>query len=116
MLFGHIAVSLLQHRYLKADLAPVVAGGLFPDVLDKTMCQVLHVTPSGRMWGHTLLGLAISSLIVDIACGPRSARAWAIGYVGHLVADTGRQVHGCTPLSTTVQTISGTQRDSQAVR
>lgn len=92
MLFGHIAVSLLQHRYLKVDLAPVLAGGLFPDVLDKTMCQVLHVTPSGRMWGHTLLGLAVSSLIVDIACGPRSARAWAIGYVGHLVADTGRQV------------------------
>ena len=92
MLFGHIAVSLLQHRYLKVDLAPVVAGGLFPDVLDKTLCQVLHITPSGRMWGHAFLGLAVSSLIVTTACGSRSAKAWAIGYVGHLVADTGGQV------------------------
>ncbi len=92
MLFGHIAVSLLQHRYLKVDLTPVVAGGLFPDILDKTMCQVLHITPSGRMWGHTLLGLAVSSLIVSIAYGSRSARAWAVGYAGHLVADTGGQV------------------------
>ncbi|MCU0521101.1 MAG: metal-dependent hydrolase [Anaerolineae bacterium] len=99
MLVGHIAVALLQHHYLKVDLAPVVAGGLFPDVLDKTMCQVLHLTPSGRMWGHTLLGLALSSLAVRFASGRRAAIGWFAGYIGHLVADTGGQVPWLFPFA-----------------
>ena len=102
MLFGHIAVSLLQHRYLKADLAPVVAGGLFPDVLDKTMCQVLHITPSGRMWGHTILSLVLSTFTVGIARGRRTAIGWAVGYIGHLVADTGGQVPWLYPFASYV--------------
>jgi hypothetical protein len=99
MLFGHIAVSLLQHRYLNADLGPVLAGGLFPDVLDKTMCQVLHITPSGRMWGHTFLGLAISSLLVGMARGQRIAISWALGYAGHLAADAGGPIPWLYPFA-----------------
>jgi len=67
MLFGHLAISALQHRYLKADLVPVVVAGVLPDVVDKTLCQVLHLTPSGRMFGHTLAGLGLSALCVTPA-------------------------------------------------
>jgi hypothetical protein len=87
MLFGHLAVSILIHRYLETDLAPTVAGGLFPDALDKTLCQVLHVTPSGRTYGHTLLSWGASTLAVRVALGRRTARAWALGYAGHLFGD-----------------------------
>jgi hypothetical protein len=98
MLFGHLAISLLQHRYLKADLAPVVAGGIFPDVVDKTLCQVLHVTPSGRMFGHTLAGLAVSTAVVGLLGGRRRAWSWALGYLGHLLGDVGGFIPWLYPL------------------
>ena len=92
MILGHLAISALLHRYLKADLASVMAGGLFPDVLDKTLCQVLHVTPSGRMYGHTLLGLGLSTALVRGIWGSRKAHSWGLGYSAHLVADVGGAV------------------------
>lgn len=87
MIFGHLAISALEHRYLDADLVPVMVAGLAPDLVDKTACQILHATPSGRMWGHTLLGLAISTLLIDLLWGKRAARSWALGYLGHLLGD-----------------------------
>ncbi len=89
MLFGHLAVSVLQHRYLKADLVPVVVAGIFPDVVDKTTCYVLDLAPSGRMMGHTLLGLALTTSLVGLIWGRQTAWSWAIGYLGHLVGDAG---------------------------
>jgi hypothetical protein len=87
MILGHLAVSALLHRYLDADLKPVIAAGLFPDVVDKLLCQVLRLTPSGRMYAHTLLSVGLSTAVVHKVCGRRTARAWALGYLGHLVAD-----------------------------
>ena len=92
MLFGHVAISVLQHHYLKTDLAPTVAGGVFPDVVDKTLCQVLHLTPSGRMFGHTLAGLALSAVVVGLIWGRRAVWSWTLGYLGHLLGDMGRLV------------------------
>ena len=88
MLIGHIGIALLQHGYLNAKLAPVMAGGLFPDALDKTLCQVLQVTRSGRMWGHTALGVIASTMLVGVLSGRRAARDWLLGYLGHLWADS----------------------------
>jgi hypothetical protein len=98
MVFGHLAISVLQHCYLKADLAPAIAGGIFPDVMDKTLCQVLHLTPSGRMFGHTLVGLAASTAVVGLLRGRRVARSWALGYLGHLLGDMGDFVPWLYPL------------------
>ena len=89
MIFGHLAVSALLHHYLDVDLETVVVGSVFPDVVDKTLCQVLRLTPSGRMYAHTLLGLTLSTGVVSLFGGRRKARAWALGYLGHLVADSG---------------------------
>lgn len=89
MLIGHIAIGVLEHRYLDVDLAPTMAGGLFPDVLDKALCQVFSLTPNGRMYGHTFLSVAISTALVRLIAGKRVARAWILGYLGHLLADIG---------------------------
>lgn len=89
MIFGHLAVSTLVHHYLGADLKTAMAGGLFPDVVDKTLCQVLRVTPSGRMYAHTLLSVVLSTSLVSWIWGRQKARAWALGYLGHLAADGG---------------------------
>ena len=88
MLIGHIGIALLQHCYLDAELAPVMAGALFPDALDKTVCQVLQLTRSGRMWGHTALGVVASTVLVGVLAGRRTARDWLLGYLGHLLADS----------------------------
>ncbi|MBN2006898.1 MAG: metal-dependent hydrolase [Anaerolineae bacterium] len=92
MIIGHLGISALLHRYAKADLAPVMIAGMMPDIVDKTLCQILHLTPSGRMAAHTLLGLAISTGIVAAIWGKRTAWSWALGYLGHLVADAGGEV------------------------
>ncbi len=92
MLLGHLGVSVLAHRYLKADLVPVVVGGLFPDIIDKALCHGLHILPNGRMWSHTLLGLLTSTVVVWLLWGRQSAWSWAVGYLGHLIADIGGQV------------------------
>lgn len=89
MLFGHLAVSVLQHRYLKADLVPVVVAGVFPDIVDKSMCYGLHVVPSGRTWGHTLLSMGLSTVMVSLIWGWRTGYSWALGYLGHLLGDFG---------------------------
>ena len=92
MIIGHLGVSALQHRYLKADLVTVMIAGIAPDILDKTLCHLLHWLPSGRMFGHTLLGLTISSLIIGLIWGKHIGWSWAIGYFGHLLGDIGYTV------------------------
>ena len=92
MLFGHVAISALLHRYIDVDLGASVAGGLAPDVVDKTLCQVLHATPNGRMYAHTVVGLALSTALVWAARGRRSALGWMVGYAAHLAADSGGMV------------------------
>lgn len=98
MILGHLAVSALEHRYLDADLVPVMIAGLAPDLVDKTACQVLHLAPSGRMWGHTLVGLALSTLLIDLLWGKRAARSWALGYMGHLLGDLNSPIPWLYPL------------------
>lgn len=99
MLFGHVAVSALAHRYLKVEFAPVMVAAVAPDVVDKTLCQVLHVFDSGRMLGHTLLGLAVSTLLVRVIWGRAAALGWSVGYLGHLVADLGGDVPWLFPFA-----------------
>jgi hypothetical protein len=89
MLIGHIAVIMLEHHYLDVDFAPTMAGGLFPDVMDKALCHVLRLTPNGRMYAHTLLSVLISTGVVRLIAGKATARAWLLGYLGHFLADSG---------------------------
>ncbi len=67
----------------------MVVAGIFPDVVDKTLCQALHLTSSGRMFGHTLAGLALSTVVVRLVWGRRVAWSWMLGYLGHLLGDVG---------------------------
>lgn len=92
MLFGHLAVSALAHRYLKADVLPVMVAAVVPDAVDKLLCQGLHIFDSGRMLGHTLLGLALTTMLVRVIWGREAAWGWSVGYLAHLVADVGGDV------------------------
>ena len=100
MLFGHFAISALIHRYLRVDLPATVIGGIFPDIVDKTLCQGLHITPSGRMYGHTLLGLFTTTTAMLILFGRKKATAWGLGYLGHLLGDSGGFVPWFYPFTT----------------
>ena len=92
MLLGHLAISALLHRYLDVDLGASIAGGIAPDIVDKTLCQILHITPSGRMYAHTALGVGLSTAVVWAVRGRRSALGWMAGYAAHLAADAGGSV------------------------
>ncbi|MCJ7549766.1 MAG: metal-dependent hydrolase [Anaerolineae bacterium] len=100
MLFGHLAVSALEHRYVRAAFVPIMAAAVFPDMLDKITHYALDLTNSGRMWGHTLLAALITSGVVLILWGRRAAASWALGYLSHLVCDVNNVVPWLYPLVT----------------
>jgi hypothetical protein len=94
MIFGHLAVSALEHRYVKVEFVPVMAAAVLPDGVDKVSHYVLGQAENGRLWGHTLIGVFASTLIVLLFWGKRSALSWMLGYLSHLVCDIG----GVVPL------------------
>jgi hypothetical protein len=98
MLVGHVAIAALLHRYLKAQTVPVLASTAFPDVVDKGLHHALRLTPSGRLFAHTLFTLLVSTAVVRLLWGPQSARSWALGYAGHLAGDLGGQMPLLYPL------------------
>ena len=44
------------------------------------------------MLGHTLLGLALTTVLVRVIWGREAAWGWSVGYLAHLVADIGGDV------------------------
>jgi hypothetical protein len=98
MIFGHLAVSALEHRYVQVPFVPVMAAAVVPDIIDKIMHYGFGQHASGRMWGHTLVGVAVSSLVALALFGKRNAIGWIVGYISHLVCDSGGVVPWFAPL------------------
>jgi len=84
---GHLAVSLLGHRCLRAELIPVILGGIVPDIVDKVLSGLVHAAPYGRSYMHSLIGLAVSIALVTLIKGRRWGYGWAVGHLGHLIGD-----------------------------
>jgi hypothetical protein len=87
MLSGHLAVAALLRHYLKTVPLPTLGGSAAPDLLDKALYQGAGATNSSRTYGHTLLGAAVSTLLVHFILGKTAAQSWLIGYLGHLLCD-----------------------------
>ncbi len=98
MIFGHVAVSALAYRYLKADFVPVMAAAVVPDIVDKVAHYMLHQGAGSRWMGHTLIGVAVSTLVIAAIWGKRPAQSWALGYLLHLVGEFGGVVPYLFPL------------------
>ncbi len=84
---GHLAFSLLCHRYLNADLIALIAGAFLPDLIDKPLNDIFYITPYGRYAMHSLTGLVAVSLIVYFIFGKRIAYGYSLGHLTHLIAD-----------------------------
>jgi len=84
---GHACVSVLCHKYFRVPLGVCVVAGLFPDLLDKPMYDLLHWFPFGRSWGHSLFGLGVATLGAGLVGGRSWALAWFLGHLGHLLSD-----------------------------
>ena len=89
MIFGHVAVSSLAYRYLKADFVPVMAAAVVPDVVDKVAHYVFNQGEGSRWMGHTLVVVAVSTAGIALLWGKRSAQSWALGYMLHLMTEFG---------------------------
>ncbi len=103
---GHIAVAIAQYRLLsyrhqsKGTLKPLLLASLFPDLVDKSIGYVFHLMPNGRHYSHNFFSLILLSFAVTLIWGKRAGHAWFVGYLGHLLADTGnnKQVPWFFPL------------------
>lgn len=89
MIFGHVAVSALAYRYLKADFVPVMAAAVVPDVVDKVAHYVFNQGEGSRWMGHTLVVVAVSTAFVYLIWGKRPAWSWGLGYLLHLFGEFG---------------------------
>jgi hypothetical protein len=89
MIIGHVAVSALAHRYLKADLIPVMAAAAVPDVVDKIAHYVLFQGEGSRWMGHTLVGAVVTAALVYLIWGKKPALSWTLGYLLHLLGEFG---------------------------
>ncbi|MDH3359678.1 MAG: metal-dependent hydrolase [Desulfobulbaceae bacterium] len=67
---------------------PVAVAALFPDVVDKVVCDYLHLASYGRNWTHNLVAVLLCSLVLGAVTRSRFVGySWAIGHIGHLVGD-----------------------------
>ncbi len=86
---GHVAMSLAGAYWLKLPYAPAIVATIAVDVIDKVLVDVWAVTPYGRCWFHTLLSVAVCSLIVGKWKGKKWGLSWMVGHTLHLVGDIG---------------------------
>ncbi len=86
---GHIALAIYGHKLLRVELPTAVVATLAPDIVDKTLAQVLQITPSGRYAMHSLVGWAAASAAAYLLGGKNKGRAWAVGHFLHFVGDGG---------------------------
>lgn len=89
---GHVAAPVLASRYLNIDCRLAVIAGLMPDLVDKSLLYVLHVTQWGRVPAHSLAALGASTLSVALAGRVlrrdwRWGASWVVGYSLHLLCD-----------------------------
>ncbi len=89
MLFGHVAVSALAYRYLKADFVLVMAAAVVPDVVDKVAHYVFNQGEGSRWMGHTLVAVVATTALIYLIWGKRAAWSWSLGYLLHLFGEFG---------------------------
>lgn len=86
---AHLASAVLVNRlvYDEDRIAPAAVGALLPDLVDKTLAWVLHVTQSSHHIAHTPLAAVGLSLVAARFWGKGTARLFGSAYITHLVGD-----------------------------
>lgn len=84
---GHLAVSYLLSRFARVDLQIAAVASVFPDLLDKPLKLVFHLTDGGRSFGHGLPLLLLITLGVSFWKGGQAGYSWGMGQLFHLLAD-----------------------------
>lgn len=101
--WGHLAIGYLVYVAISESrdwdaqtglvVAAVALGTQFPDLVDKPLAWTFAVLPSGRSLAHSLITATLVIALVYHVAAQRNhrnaARAFAIGYVSHCLADLG---------------------------
>ena len=67
---------------------PALIAAIFPDLIDKVVCDVFDWAPYGRNWTHNLTAAFFCSLVLgSIFHSWKIALSWMIGHIGHLIGD-----------------------------
>ncbi len=65
----------------------MIVGGMLPDLIDKPMDDIFHITPYGRYAMHSLTGLIVCGLIAYFVFGKKIGIGYSLGHFAHLIAD-----------------------------
>ncbi|MGI6455044.1 MAG: metal-dependent hydrolase [bacterium] len=84
---GHVGLALLFHRYLRVEIIALIAGAMLPDIIDKPLNDVFHITPYGRYAMHSFMGLFITSGLTWWILSRDTAFAYFLGHFSHLLGD-----------------------------
>lgn len=84
---GHVAAAYLASKLFRTDQRAGLAVSMFPDMIDKPVRWLLHITPNDRIPAHTGLVWTLTSAITWLLGGKRFAQGWLVGYGAHLVCD-----------------------------
>jgi hypothetical protein len=84
---GHLSVGFTLAFVLRLNLAVTVAAAVLPDLVDKPLTAVLHIS-EGRFIGHTLLFVFVVSLVF-YAWKRAYGLAAFLGGISHLLLDVG---------------------------
>ncbi len=101
---GHLAVNLIliggireiavrlgngnEEEAKAVPWMPALAAAIFPDLVDKVVCDYWHLAQYGRSWTHNLTAVALFSLAAWAVTGRKGVGlSWAVGHLGHLIGD-----------------------------
>ena len=86
--FSHLSTAVFLNRIVfKGSDAAAASGVLLPDVVDKNLAWVLHVTKSSHHIGHSLVGITFATACVRMLFGREAAGTFCSAYVLHLFED-----------------------------
>ncbi len=86
---GHLAMSLAGAHWARLPYGPAIAATFAVDILDKVFADVLAIAPFGRCWFHTLLSVAVCSILIGKTIRKDWGFSWMVGHLLHLVGDAG---------------------------
>ena len=86
---GHLALAASTGRVLGVSVTGAILGTFAPDVIDKGLNDILHITPYGRHLMHSVAGCVVCSCLVGLSLGRAWGWGWFAGHFSHLLADLG---------------------------
>ncbi len=86
---GHLAFGASAARLAGVSITAAVLGAFVPDIIDKGFNDILHYTPYGRHFMHSVTAVVLLSAGTWMILGRSFGLGWFCGHFTHLLGDLG---------------------------